>query len=408
MSLSLIGLLSAAGIGLVLIILMIALLISSSRQNRQMLILQERSSAQEQQRTHVEQLLRQQIEYQAEQRAQFDKHQIDSLKLIQDSLHKATQDLREQLTTSLTAQTNNLGKRVTELTQETKTRLTEISGQVDKRLAAGFEKTTATFADVMKRLTIIDQAQQKITELSSNVVSLQEVLTDRKSRGAFGEVQLSQLIRNMIPENHFSLQHTLSNGKRPDCVLFLPEPTGTMVIDAKFPLETYRKMSADKLTDPERKQLATTFRNDIKTHVQHIADKYIITDETADGAIMFIPAEAIFAEIHAHFADVVEYAHQARVWLVSPTTLMAILTTTRAVIKDAATRKQVHIIQEHLIALSKDFTRFQKRMDNLSKHINMAHEDVNQVHKSSQKITSRFDKIEQVELTLEKEEIPIV
>lgn len=333
-------------------------------------------------------------------REAFDQHQMNSLKLIQDSLQHGMQDVRQQVNSALTQQTDKLDKSFTKLSAEVQTRLKEISGEVDKQLTRGFEKTTQTFTDVIKRLTIIDEAQKKISELSSNVVSLQAVLSDKKSRGAFGEVQLSGLIHNMIPENHFSLQHTLSNGKRPDCFLFLPQPTGNIAIDAKFPLETYHQLQALK-PGAERTQIDSRFKQDIKLHIKAIASKYIIAKETADGAMMFIPAESIFAEIHANHPDLIEFAHKSRVWLVSPTTLMAVLTTARAVLKDEATRQQVHIIQEHLVMLGKDFDRFQKRMDNLSKHIGQAQKDVEEVHVSSKKISSRFSKIEQVEFSSE-------
>lgn len=332
-------------------------------------------------------------------RQKFDEHQIQGLKTIQESLQRGMYEVRQQVNETIKLQSDQLSKSFDKLNQEVHSRLKEISGEVDKQLTRGFEKTTATFTDVIKRLTIIDEAQKKISELSGNVVSLKEILIDKKSRGAFGEVQLSALIHNMIPENHFSLQHTLSNGKRPDCFLFLPQPTGNIAIDAKFPLETYQRLTDESVPSPERSQFEQRFRQDIKHHIKAIAEKYIIDNETADGAIMFIPAESIFAEIHAHYPDLVEFAHQSRVWMVSPTTLMAVLTTARAVLKDEATRRQVHIIQEHLMLLSKDFDRFQKRMDNLSRHINQAHQDVEQVHRSSQKISSRFSKIEKVELS---------
>ena len=256
----------------------------------------------------------------------------------------------------------------------------------------------------MKRLTIIDQAQQKITELSSNVVGLQDILNDKRSRGAFGEIQLNSLIRNVIPDGHFSLQHTLSNGKRVDCLLFLPDPTGNIAIDAKFPLESFKQLQASNRSSQQQHTLEQQFRNDIKKHIQDIASKYIISEETSDGAMMFIPAESVFAEIHAHYPEIIELAQKSRVWLVSPTTMMAVLTTARAVLKDAATRKQVHIIQQHLNALGTDFSRFQARMDNLARHINQAQQDVEQVHVSSKKISSRFNKIEQVELSSEPDE----
>ncbi|HVY53170.1 MAG TPA: DNA recombination protein RmuC, partial [Gammaproteobacteria bacterium] len=291
-----------------------------------------------------------------------------------------------------------VNRRVEALTLTTDNRLKEINQQVEKRLSDGFQKTNETFNDIIKRLALIDAAQKQISELSTNVVSLQEVLTDKRSRGTFGEVQLSALIRNVLPEQHFSLQHQLSTNKRPDCMLFLPEPSGNIAIDAKFPLENFRLLIESSLVDSERKAVEQQFRQDIKKHIQDIAEKYIIPGETADGAIMFIPAEAIFAEIHARYPDLVETAHRSKVWLVSPTTLMAVLTTARAVLKDAATRKQLHIIQEHLRLLSKDFQRFQDRMDNLAKHIEQAHTDVSQVHMSAKKITQRFTAIEQVEV----------
>lgn len=284
-------------------------------------------------------------------------------------------------------------------------RLNEISGQVEQRLEKGFEKTTETFTDVVKRLALIDEAQKRITELSSNVVSLQEVLTDKRSRGAFGEVQMAALISNVMPEESYALQHTLSNGMRVDCMMFLPDPTGHIAIDSKFPLDSFQKMMDNDATEVDRVAAEKQFRLDIKKHIKDIADKYIIPDETADGAIMFIPAEAVFAEIHAHQSALVEEAQRARVWMVSPTTLMAVLTTARAVLKDSATRKQVHVIQEHLVNLAKDFDRFRTRMDNLSKHIKQANKDVEEVHISATKISGRFEKIEKVELKEEDVEL---
>jgi DNA recombination protein RmuC len=335
----------------------------------------------------------------SEHSTQFDARQLASYKMLQESLQQTMHDMRQQISQFLETNTKSINERIEGLNKTTNERLKDISGQVEKRLAEGFEKTTQTFTDIVKRLALIDEAQKKITELSSNVVSLQSILSDKRSRGAFGEVQLNSLIRNVMPENSFSLQHTLSNDKRADCVLFLPEPSGHIVIDAKFPLETYRRLNDQPLSDIEKRPLESQFRQDLKAHINAIADKYIIAHETADGAMMFIPAEAIFAEIHAHYPDIVELANKKRVWLVSPTTMMAVLTTARAVLKDADTRQQVHIIQEHLGHLGKDFGRFQTRMDNLAKHIDLAQQDVSLVHKSAKKITSRFDKIERLDLS---------
>jgi len=284
-------------------------------------------------------------------------------------------------------------------------RLNDISGQVEQQLNKGFEKTTETFTDVVKRLALIDEAQKRITELSSNVVSLQEVLTDKRSRGAFGEVQMAGLIRNVMPEGSYALQHTLSNSTRVDCMMFLPDPTGHIAIDSKFPLNSYQKMMDEEATDSDRLNAEKQFRLDIKKHIKDISEKYIVADETADGAIMFIPAEAVFAEIHAHQPQLVDEAQRARVWMVSPTTLMAVLTTARAVLKDSATRKQVHVIQEHLVNLAKDFDRFRKRMDNLSRHIQQANKDVEEVNITATKISGRFERIEKVDLSDEDLEL---
>jgi DNA recombination protein RmuC len=304
---------------------------------------------------------------------------------LNNNRHEQTKELAE------------LKERIHGLTISTESKLKEINQQIENKLNEGLIKTNETFSDVVKRLALIDAAQKKMTELSDSVMSLHDILNDKKSRGAFGEIQLSALIHNMIPSQHFSFQHLLSNNKRPDCMLFLPEPTGNIAIDAKFPLENFRLLTNPNLSSTEKQQVERQFKIDIRKHIQDIAEKYIIQGETSDGAMMFIPAEAIFAEIHAHHADLVQISQQAKVWMVSPTTMMAVLTTARAVLKDAATRKQVHEIQKHLRILAEDFDRFQIRMDNLGKRIAQAHSDVEQVHISSRKISQRFVQIEKAE-----------
>jgi len=304
--------------------------------------------------------------------------------LIQTTMRNATL----QLTSSIEA-----------LTKSVDGRLEQIGGKVSERLDEGFKKTNQTFMDVMARLATIDEAQKKIDGLTTNVVSLQELLGDKRSRGAFGEVQLEGLVRNVLPANSFAMQHTFENGTRADCALFLPDPTGTVAVDSKFPLENYHRMFDKKLTEAEKLLAEKQFKLDVKKHVDDIAGKYIISNVTSDGAVMFIPAEAVFAELHAHHADVIEYAMNKRVWVVSPTTLMAVLNTARAVLKDVETRKQVHVIKEALGKLSKDFGRFDVRMKKLADNIRQAHENAQDVHISSQKITQRFAQIERVELT---------
>jgi len=308
-------------------------------------------------------------------------------------------DVRAQLQHSFKQHADALTGHLHTLTEEIRHHLENLSQRVHHRLTEGFEKTSSTFIDVVQRLAIIDEAQKKITELSQHVVSLQDVLVDKRARGAFGEVQLTSLLANMMPSTHYQMQYTLSNQKRADCILFLPAPSGNVVIDAKFPLETYQKLMNIDLQASEKKSLQQQFRQDLQKHIKDIAEKYIIPNETADGAMMFIPAEAIFAEMHANYPEIIALSQRLKVWMVSPSTLMAVLTTARAVLKDDATRKQVHIIQQHLQALSHDFQRFEKRMDKLSKHIDLAHQDVNEVNTSAKKITQRFQKIESVELS---------
>ncbi len=273
---------------------------------------------------------------------------------------------------------------------------------MSERLEEGFNKTNDTFTQVMARLATIDEAQKKIDGLTTNVVSLQELLGDKRSRGAFGEVQLETLVRNILPHNPvqpvYAMQHKFSNGTRVDCALFLPEPTGTVAVDSKFPLENYQRMYDKRLSETEQAAAERQFKLDVKKHVDDISSKYIIPNETSDGAVMFVPAEAVFAEIHGYHQDIVDYAMQKRVWIVSPTTMMAILNTARAVIKDVETRKQVHIIKDSLAKLSKDFSLFDVRMKKLADHIRQAHEDAEKVQITSQKITRRFQQIEAVEL----------
>lgn len=330
---------------------------------------------------------------------QLGQQQISHLKTLYEGLQKGFQEIRKESLDALKLNTDTMSKSIDQLNQNTEKYLKEISGQVEKRLTEGFEKTNAVFTDMVKRLALIDAAQKKITELSTDVVSLQEILSDKRSRGVFGEIQLYSLIRNVLPEKSFAIQPTLSNGKRPDCILYLPQPTGHVAIDSKFPLENYHQLTQHNLSKSQYLQAERLFKESIQKHIQDIAQKYIITGETAEGAVMFIPAEAVFSEIHSKHPELVALAHRLKVWIVSPTTLMAILTTARAVLKDIETQKQVHIIQKHLIKLGEDFKRFQTRIEKLSKHIHLAHQDVELVQTSSQKIISRFHKIEKAELT---------
>ncbi|MGZ5116031.1 MAG: DNA recombination protein RmuC [Burkholderiales bacterium] len=324
----------------------------------------------------------------------------DTLHALKLSLSESMHDYREAMLARLGETTQTLNARIDE-------RLGEISGKVNERLDEGFRKTNETFSNVMARLATIDEAQKKIESLTGSVVSLQELLGDKRARGAFGEVQLEALIRNVMPASAYEMQCTLTNGTRADCLLKLPPPTGKVAIDSKFPLENYHRMFAAEASELERAGAQKQFRQYLRRHIDAISTKYIIAGETSDGAVMFVPAEAVFAEIHAHHAEVVEFANARRVWIVSPTTLMAVLNTARAVLKDVETRRQVHIIKECLSRLAIEFNRFDERMRDLARHIKQAHEDVERVQVTSSKISQRFAQIEGVELVDVEQAAPL-
>jgi DNA recombination protein RmuC len=345
-----------------------------------------------------EAMLKQLAELSAALQGKQDAMRVEVITKTMQTLAEQGRADQELIQTTMKHSTQQLVTTIEGLSKTVDGRLQEISGKVTERLDEGFKKTNETFANVMARLATIDEAQKKIDGLTTNVVSLQELLGDKRSRGAFGEVQLENLIRNILPPTMYSMQYTLSTGSRVDCALFLPEPTGTVAVDSKFPLENYHKMFTPGVNELDRAVAQKQFKADVKKHVDDIASKYIIANETSDGAVMFIPAEAVFAEIHAYHGDVVDYAMSKRVWIVSPTTMMAVLNTARAVMKDVETRKQVHIIKDALNKLGKEFERFDTRMKKLADHIRLAHDDALEVHTTSKKISDRFRKIEAVEL----------
>lgn len=312
--------------------------------------------------------------------------------VINESQSKQFLGFQSVLAEQLKNQTEQVRHNVDALNKTTESRLKDIATRVNQQLEQGLHKTHTTFTDIQKRLSVIDEAQKRIDHLSTNVVSLQNVLTDKKTRGVFGEMQLQTIVENALPPQFVDFQYTLSNNKRADCIIHLPDPNGDMVIDAKFPLEGYKQLVDE--TQATTVTVKQNFKKDIKKHVTDIASKYILPPETAESAILFIPAEAIFAEIHANHPDLVEFAQRHQVWLASPTTLMAILATAKSVIKDDATRRQAHVMREQLHRLKGDFERFQTRMDNLAKHINQANKDVTEVNTSAGKISKHFQQIE--------------
>lgn len=281
---------------------------------------------------------------------------------------------------------------------------------VTKSVGEGLEKsnnmTAKTLTDLCERLTKIDAAQQKISNLSEQVVSLQEVLSNKQARGAFGEIQLNDLVVSTLPPSAYSFQVVLSNGKRADCVLNLPNPPGTIVIDSKFPLESYQALR-EAQTEREKVEAERFFKASVQKHIRDIAEKYIIPGETAESALMFLPSESIYAELHAHFTDVVEMSYRAKVWIVSPTTLMATLNTVRAVLKDAKMREQAGIIQKEVGCLLEDISRLDDRIENLARHFEQANKDIGEIKVSSGKIGKRIEKIENLQLEDAKDSIKI-
>ncbi len=272
---------------------------------------------------------------------------------------------------------------------------------VGKRLGDGLTEHSKSTGDVIKqvheRLAVIDSAQKNLTDLSDQVMGLQNILSNKQARGAFGEVQLNDLVKDVLPPSAYTFQATLGNGKRADCLLKLPNPPGSIVIDAKFPLESYLALR-DAADDEARKVALRGFGTDVMNHVRAIADKYIVPGETAESALMFLPSEAVYAELHASLPDVVEKSYRARVWIVSPTTLMATLNTVRAVLKDARMREQAGVIQTEVLKLLEDVLRLDKRVGNLQTHFNQAQKDIGDIQTSSGKIARRAERIEDIQL----------
>ncbi len=293
---------------------------------------------------------------------------------------------------------DNTNKNFDKLNEKIETKLTQINDKVNERLDQNFEKTNKTFTSVLERLSKIDEAQKKIDSLSNDIVSLQTVLTDKKTRGIFGEVNLKHILENVFGPNNkvYKLQYTLSNGTIADSVLFAPEPLGLIAIDSKFPLENYQNM-VDK-NNAHRDNAEKLFKQDMKKHIDAIATKYIIPGETTDQAILFLPAEAIFAEVNAYHQDIMDYAYKKRVWITGPTTLMSTLTTLQIIMKNIERDKYTKVIQSELRLLDEEFKRYKERWDKLFRSIDTVSKDVKDIHTTTEKITKRFNSINGVEM----------
>lgn len=295
----------------------------------------------------------------------------------------------------------NINNDFNALNERIDTRLRLINDHVNERLDQNFEKTNQTFTSVLERLSKIDEAQKKIDHLSSDIVSLQSVLTDKKTRGIFGEVNLQHILANVFGENNskvYMLQYPLQNGTIVDCALFAPSPLGLIGIDSKFPLENYRTMVDKNCSTAVREQTEKLFKSDMKKHIDAIASKYIIPGVTSDQAILFLPAEAIFAEVNAYHTDIIEYAYKRRIWLTSPTTLMSTLTTIQVIMKNMERDEYASVIHRELKLLDEEFKRYKDRWDKLSRSIETVGRDVKDIHTTTEKITKRFESINEVEV----------
>ena len=286
------------------------------------------------------------------------------------------------------------------LTERIENKLRLMDDKVNTRIDENFEKTNKTFTSVLERLSKIDEAQKKIDSLSNDIVSLQGVLTDKKSRGIFGEVNLKHIMQNVFGVNDtvYRLQYSFDNSTIADCVLFAPEPLGVVAIDSKFPLENYQTMVDKKKDISTRETAEKLFKSDVKKHIDAIASKYIIPGVTSDQAILFLPAEAIFAEINAYHQDLVDYAYRKRVWLTSPTTLISTLTTIQVILKNIERDKYATVIHNELKLLDVEFRRYKERWDKLSRSIETVSKDVKEINTTTDKITQRFDSINQVDI----------
>ena len=319
---------------------------------------------------------------------------------ITERLGKLETNVIKELGEFKSGVSTNLNNDFEKLNDRIEHKLNMINDHVNERLDVNFEKTNKTFTSVLERLSKIDEAQKKIDSLSTDILSLQSILTDKKTRGIFGEVNLKHILVSVFGENNdkiYKLQYTFETGVIADCVLFAPEPLGMVAIDSKFPLDNYRLMIDKKAGIVERQNAEKNFKSDVKKHIDAIASKYIIKGVTSNQAIMFLPAEAIFAELNAYHPDIIDYAYKMRVWLASPTTLMSTLTTIELVIKNIEKDKYTSVIHEELNKLSVDFKRYKERWDKLSRSIDAVSRDANDIHITTDKISKRFDVINNVD-----------
>lgn len=297
--------------------------------------------------------------------------------------------------------THNINDDFNTMNEKIDYRLRLISDKVNERLDENFEKSNKTFVQVLERISKIDEAQKKIDTLSNDIVSLQDILTDKKTRGIFGEVNLENIMSNVFGPNNnkiYEMQHKFNNDTIADCILHAPEPLGLIAIDSKFPLENYQAMVDKKKSQSERLEYEKLFKSDMKKHIDAISSKYIIPGVTSDQAILFLPAEAIFAFVNAYYPDLLNYAYKKRIWITSPTTLISTLTTIQIIIKNMERDKYAKVIHSELLLLNEEFKRYKERWDKLYRSIDAVSKDVKDIYTTTDKITKRFNKINDVDM----------
>jgi DNA recombination protein RmuC len=322
----------------------------------------------------------------------------DELTALIQEFDRKTQELSGRL-----AQLSDDSRKAqTDLSKVLQDRLDNVSQRMGQSLEEAATKTAKSMGEIQTRLSVIDDAQKNIVELSGEIVGLQNILSNKQARGAFGEVQLKDLVTSILPPKAYKFQATLSNNKVADCLIHLPNPPGPIAIDAKFPLESFHLLR--KAEDPKEKERAgKIFAADILKHVEHISDRYIVLHETAESALMFLPSEAVYAELYANFPAVVEKSYKKKVWIVSPTTLMATLNTVRAILMDVKMREQAGLIQKEVGVLLEDVARLGERVTNLGRHFNQAEADIRGIQTSTGKITKRGRRIQDVKLEDEED-----
>ena len=317
---------------------------------------------------------------------------IDHLNIVGDKIQKLSEG-QERLTGGLQTVSEAQAKAQLSMINMMEERLAKVQLQMNENLSHSSRRTAQSLGDLQQRLSTIDKAQEKITKLSGDVLSLQDILSNKQTRGAFGEIQLTDIVSKALPSDGFELQATLSTGKRADCLIKLPNPPGPIVIDSKFPLEAYEALR-NASSETETSSAVRLFRTSVRKHIKDISEKYIIEGETADGAILFLPSEAVYAELHANFSDLVREGFSARVWIVSPTTCMATLNTMRAILKDARMREQAGAIRNELTLLYQDVDRLGVRVESLDRHFNQAAKDISDIKISADKAGRRAKRLD--------------